>query len=80
METISFSHHFVMKQHLQVFQRRMDGTVNFFRGWEQYRNGFGHAAGEYWLGMYIKDAHKNRMRKRKRIVCYFITNGKYDYL
>ncbi|XP_031440186.1 microfibril-associated glycoprotein 4-like [Clupea harengus] len=34
-----------------VFQRRMDGTVNFIRGWEQYRNGFGHAAGEYWLGL-----------------------------
>ena len=45
----------------------MDGTVNFIRGWEQYRNGFGHAAGEYWLGMYIKDAHKNRIKKK--IVC-----------
>lgn len=28
----------------------MDGTVNFYRGWEQYKNGFGHAGGEYWLG------------------------------
>lgn len=28
----------------------MDGTVNFYRGWNQYKNGFGHAAGEYWLG------------------------------
>ncbi|KAJ8398880.1 hypothetical protein AAFF_G00417880, partial [Aldrovandia affinis] len=34
-----------------VLQRRMDGTVNFFRGWDQYKRGFGSAAGEYWLGL-----------------------------
>ncbi|XP_063072885.1 microfibril-associated glycoprotein 4-like isoform X2 [Engraulis encrasicolus] len=36
-----------------VFQRRMDGTVNFYRGWQEYKNGFGHAAGEHWLGLEI---------------------------
>lgn len=34
----------------QVIQRRMDGTVNFYRPWDQYKMGFGDAAGEYWLG------------------------------
>lgn len=35
---------------LQVFQRRADGSVNFFRGWEAYRDGFGKLTGEHWLG------------------------------
>ncbi|XP_061086528.1 microfibril-associated glycoprotein 4-like [Conger conger] len=34
-----------------VIQRRMDGTVNFYRPWNQYKTGFGDPAGEYWLGL-----------------------------
>ncbi|XP_074542320.1 angiopoietin-2-like [Halichoeres trimaculatus] len=33
-----------------VVQRRRDGSVDFNRGWLEYRDGFGEPRGEYWLG------------------------------
>ena len=33
-----------------VIQRRLDGSVDFFRYWNDYVSGFGFVSGEYWIG------------------------------
>ncbi|XP_071123398.1 fibrinogen-like protein 1 [Mytilus edulis] len=33
-----------------TIQRRYEGTVDFYRFWDDYKHGFGEIGGEHWLG------------------------------
>ncbi|XP_068102733.1 microfibril-associated glycoprotein 4-like [Hyperolius riggenbachi] len=45
-----------------VIQKRMNGTLSFFRGWADYRAGFGRADAEYWLG--LQNIYQLTLRKK----------------
>ncbi|KAJ7999177.1 hypothetical protein DPEC_G00212690 [Dallia pectoralis] len=50
-----------------VFQRRRDGSVDFNRTWQEYREGFGSPQGEHWLGNAALHAITNTGQHQLRI-------------
>jgi len=49
-----------------VFQKRLDGSVDFYRGWADYKRGFGNLNGEFWLGL-DKINRLTKLRNRLRV-------------
>ena len=55
-----------------LFQRRLDGSVDFYREWKEYKEGFGTAGGEYWLGL----DNINRLTNQGRMMLRVDLSGK----
>ena len=48
-----------------MIQKRLDGSVDFYRGWADYKRGFGNLNGEFWLG--LDKMHRLTKEGRNRI-------------
>ena len=47
-----------------VIQRRLYGTENFYRPYNDYVAGFGHAQGDYWAGLNVINYYTSKAGKK----------------
>ena len=57
-----------------IIQRRFDGSVNFYRGWDDYKKGFGTSNGEYWIGNDVIHALTDRGSHKLKILLKDFSN------
>ena len=50
-ESVGIYCEFENNQAWTLIQRRVDGSVDFNRNWQEYKTGFGSLDGEFWLGL-----------------------------
>ncbi|XP_050092414.1 fibrinogen-like protein A [Anopheles aquasalis] len=61
-----------------VVQHRFDGSVDFYRNWTEYREGFGNFENEFWLG--LEKLHQITMTRVHEIIIEIKDfNGNYGY-
>ena len=60
-----------------MFQKRLDGSVDFDRVWKDYKQGFGNLSGEFWLG--LNKVHRLTKERSKLRVELEDFNGQTAY-
>ena len=50
-----------------VFQKRLNGSVDFSRNWSDYKRGFGDLSGEFWLGLNKIHRLTNQTKSKLRV-------------
>jgi len=70
-----------------LIQRRIDGSVDFNRGWVDYEQGFGtipvndkDSTGEFWMGLYPLHCLTGNGRRWELRIDYTLTNGSRGHL
>uniref|UniRef100_A0A1I8PBX2 Fibrinogen C-terminal domain-containing protein n=1 Tax=Stomoxys calcitrans TaxID=35570 RepID=A0A1I8PBX2_STOCA len=62
-----------------TIMRRQDGTVQFNRKWEEYKNGFGNPDGDFFIGLDMLHALTNVSRSQELLVVLTDFDGETRY-